>query len=128
MQGKFSLENSFDLIAAVVALAALLGVLHTFVVGKHYLIPTMILFWGVLFGNLARFGLQGSAWAKHILFWIFFVFTWHLFFAIFFTQKYREVLGDAWEYVGSVLFVLFAFLSVQYARRNRLFRNSRSES
>lgn len=121
MQGTFSLRNSFDIIAAVIAAFAVLAVLQTFVIGRHYLIPTMILVWAVLFGNLARYGFAGRRWAKQILFWIFFVFTCHLFFAIFFTQKYREIMGDAWEYVGSGLFVVFAFLTVQYARKNALF-------
>lgn len=128
MQAKFSLGNSFDIISAVIAGVAVLGVLQTFIIGKHYLIPTMILCWAVLFGNLARYGLQGRTWAKHVLFWIFFVFTCHIFFAIFFTQKYREMLGDAWEYVGSAVFVVFAFLVVQYARRNALFGSRGRES
>lgn len=127
MNGKFSWQHSFDLIAALIAIFGVLGVLQTFIIGKHYLIPTMLLFWTVLFGNLARFGLRGLSWAKHVLFWLFFVFTCHLFFAIFFTQKYREVLGDAWEYVGTGLFVVFAVLCIQYARTNAIFQ-SRGDS
>lgn len=123
MNGKFSWQHSFDLIAAMIAILGILGVLQTFLIGKHYLIPTMLLFWSVLFGNLARFGLQGMSWAKHVLFWLFFIFTCHLFFAIFFTQKYRALLGDAWEYVGTGLFIVFAVLCVQYARKNAIFES-----
>lgn len=118
---KIALRHSFDIIAAAITVVAALAVLQTFVIGKHYLIPTMILFWGVLFGNLAFYGFQCRLWAKHILFWLFFVFTCHLFFAIFFSVRYRAILGDAWEYVGSALFAVFAFLTVTYARQNALF-------
>ena len=128
MNGKLSWQHSFDLIAALIAIVAVLAVLQTFIIGRHYLIPTMILFWAVLFGNFARYGLQGRPWAKQVLFWIFFIFTCHIFFAIFFTQKYRQVLGDAWEFVGSGLFIVFAVLCVQYARTNRLFAAPESVS
>ncbi len=122
MSSKVSLENSLDLIAAVVAVAALFGVLQTFVIGKHIIIPTMILFFCIVFGNLARYGLRDKAWAKQVLFWIFFIFTWHLFFALFFAKKYREVLGGSFEPVFGVLLVVFAFLVIRYAQKNAIFR------
>ena len=122
MSSKLTLENSLDLIAALVAAVALLGVLQTFVIGKHFIIPTMILFFCVLFANLARYGLQGRLWAKQILFWIFFIFTGHLFFALFFAKKYREVLGDSFEFVFGGLLVLFVFLVVRYAQKNAILR------
>lgn len=53
MNRKMSLHHSLDLVAAVIAFAAILGVLQTFIIGKHFTIPTMILFFAVLFGNLA---------------------------------------------------------------------------
>lgn len=122
MKNAFSLKNSLDLIAALIAVVAALAVLQTFVIGKHYLIPTMILFWGVLFGNLARYGLRDHAWAKQILFWIFFLFTAHLFFALFFSVKYRAILGSAFEIVIGVMFLVFALLTFAYAKGNALFR------
>lgn len=122
MSSKLTLENSLDLIAALVAAVALLGVLQTFVIGKHFIIPTMILFFCVLFANLARYGLQGRYWAKQVLFWIFFIFTWHLFFALFFAKKYREVLGNSFEFVFGGLLVLFVFLVVRYAQKNAILR------
>jgi len=102
--------------------AALAGVLHTFIVGKHYVIPTMILFVAVTFGNLARSGYRGQAWAKHVLFWIFFVLTCHLFFALFYAARPRELLGAAFVPVYGVLFVVFGLLVFQYGRQNQLFR------
>jgi hypothetical protein len=122
MKYPLSLKNSFDLIAAVIAAGALLGVLQTFVIGRHFIIPTMILFWAVLFGNLARYGFQGRVWAKQLLFWIFFLFTSHAFFALFFAKKYREILGGSFEYVCGAIVVVFAWLVYQYAKKNELFR------
>lgn len=113
--------NSLDWVAAVVALAALGAVLYTFAIGRHYIIPTAILVPTLLFGNLARYGLQGHRWAKELLFWIGVLFTAHLFFALFFAQTPRALLGAAFEPVCGVLFLLSAFTVTQYARRNALF-------
>lgn len=121
MKNLFTLRNSIDLIALLIAAAAVLGVLQTFIIGRHYIIPTGILLIAVLFGNLARFGLQGRLWAKHILFWVGFLWTCHAFMALFFSRKYREVLGGAFEWVFGALVLLLACLVVQYARRNALF-------
>ena len=118
MNKKVSLQHSLDLIAAIVAFVAFLGVLQTFIIGKHFIIPTMILFFGVLFGNLARYGLQGRAWAKQILFWIFFIFTLHAFFALFWAKKYREIFGDSFEYVFGGVVIVFSFLLFKYVMEN----------
>ena len=79
MKKLFSAENSLEAIAALVA--AGLGVLQTFIIGKHFVIPTRVLLLAVFFGNLARFGVQGERWAKHMLFWMFFLVAAHTFFA-----------------------------------------------
>lgn len=121
MRDKLSLGYSFDMIFAVMAAIALLGVLQTFVIGRHFIIPTIILSAAVLLGNLAWQGFQGRAWAKHVLFWCGFVFTCHVFFALFWAQKYRELLGDAFLPTGGIVALVFAYLVVQYARRNQLF-------
>lgn len=117
-----SFKHSLEFVAALVCVAALAGVLQTFIVGKHYVIPTMILSLAVLFGNLARSGYRGQAWAKHVLFWVFFVLTCHLFFALFFAARPREILGPAFVPVYGVLFVVFGLLVSQYGRLNELFR------
>lgn len=122
MSRILSFKHSLELVAALVCVAALAGVLQTFIIGKHYVIPTMILFLAVLFGNLARSGYRGQAWAKHVLFWIFFVLTFHLFFALFFAARPREILGSAFMPVYGALFVVFGLLVFQYGRRNELFR------
>ena len=96
------------------------GVLQTFIIGKHFIIPTMILFVGVLFGNLAYYGYQGRAWAKQILFWMFFIFTWHAFFALFWAKKYREVFGDSFEYVFGSVVIVFGFLLFKYVAANKI--------
>ena len=120
MSEKLSLRNSLDIVAALIAALALIGVLQSFLIGKHFIIPTMILFFGILFGNLARYGFRGYAWAKHILFWIFSIFTAHTFFALFWAKKYRELLGDSFEYVCGGIFLVFAFLLFRYAKENKI--------
>ena len=121
MQKLFSLKHSLELLAVLITIAALLGVLQTFVVGKHFVIPTVILVLAVFFGNLARFGSQGQRWAQHTLFWIFAVAACHAFFALFWAETPREILGDAFIYAYGAHFVILSFLSWQYARKNKLF-------
>ena len=120
MKNLLSLKHSLDLLAAIIAIAALLGVLQTFIIGKHFVIPTMVLVLAVFFGNLARSSMRGERWAKHILFWIFFIATCHAFFALFWAVTPREMLGGAFLYVYGAVFVILAFLSWQYAKRNEL--------
>ena len=124
MTNRLSLKYSFELIFAIAALVATLAVLQTFVIGKHYIIPSVILVAAVLFGNLAWWGYRDRAWAKHVLFWCGFLITCHAFFALFWSKRYREILGDAFEPVCAVVVVVFAFLVYQYARRNQIFANS----
>ncbi|MDH4316717.1 MAG: hypothetical protein OEW68_18030 [Gammaproteobacteria bacterium] len=119
----FSLKYTFDHLAALAALAAVVAVLQTFLIGKHYLIPTMILVIAVLFGNLARYGYKDRPWAKHILFWIGVILNFHVLFALFWSVKYRTVLGDAFEYVFAPLTVILVFLVWQYAKKNELSKN-----
>ncbi len=116
-----SLRYSLDTLIALITAALIAGVLQTFVIGQHYLIPTGLLTFAVLLGNFARFGFSDRRWAKQVNFWIGFVLTSHVFFALFWSRKYREILGDAFEIVGTLVFLLLGFLTVQYARRNKLF-------
>ena len=122
MKNLFSLKHSLDLAAAIIAIAALLGVLQTFIIGRHFVIPTMLLVPAVLFGNLARCSLRGERWAKHILFWIFFIATCHAFFALFWAVTPREILGDAFLFVYGAMFVIVDFLSWQYAKKNEILK------
>jgi hypothetical protein len=119
-----SLKYSLEHVATIVALVSSAGVLHSFFIGKHYLIPTMCLALAVLFGNLARYGYRDQHWARQILFWIFVILNAHVLFALFFSVKYREILGDAFEYVFAPLTVILAFLVWQYAIQNELFKKS----
>lgn len=122
MKRLFSLKYTFDHLAALVAAGALIGVVQTFVIGKHYLIPTAILVLAVLFGNLARYGYRDQPWAKVVLYWIGVILNFHVFFALFWSVKYRAILGEAFEYVFAPLTLVLAYLLWQYARRNELFR------
>ncbi len=121
MKNLFSMENSLELVATLITIGALLGVLQTFIIGKHFVIPTMILFLAIVFGNLARFGLRGERWAKQLLFWIFFLATCHAFMALFWAKTPRELLGDAFLPVYGAVFVVLGVLCFLYARRHALF-------
>ena len=124
MRNKLTLGPSLEILSAFIATAAFLGVLQTFIIGKHYVIPTMILFFAVIFANLARFAYRGMAWAKQVLFWIFFVLSCHAFFALFWAAKPREIFGAAFPYLyGGFLLVMIALL-IPYAKRNEIFARS----
>jgi len=121
MRSRLSLAYAFDWLLAAVCVGALIGVLQTFVIGRHFIIPTTILAVAVLAGNLAWYGFRDQPWAKRVLFWSGFLLTCHVFFALFWAKRYRELLGDAFEPVFGVLTLLLVWLCWQYARRNRLF-------
>lgn len=119
---RLSLKYSMELIASMLAFFAVLGVLQTFVIGRHFIIPTMLLTVAILLGNLARYGYRDHAWAKQILFWFGLILTLHAFFALFWAKTYREILGNSFEYVCAAIALVMAFLTWQYASRNALFR------
>ena len=122
MKKLFSLKHSLDLLASVIAVAALLGVLQTFIIGKHFVIPTMVLVLAILFGNLAGSSMRGERWAKHVLFWIFFIVTCHAFFALFWAVTPRQILGEAFLYVYGAVFVIVGLLTWKYAQKNEILR------
>jgi hypothetical protein len=122
MRKLMSLRYSLDLLNAIIAAAAVLGVVQSFVIGRHSIIPTAILAIAILFGNLARHGFRDQAWAKHIAFWIGVLFTCHLFFALFWSVRYRAILGEAFEPVAGAATAILVFLVYQYGSRNVLFR------
>ena len=123
MKNLFSLKCSLELVAAVISLVAILGVLQTFIIGKHFVIPTMILIIAVLFGNLSFYGQRGETWAKYILFWMGFIFSCYTFFALFWAQKFRVILGDSFEFIWTPLVLVTVFLVYQYYNKNKLFKN-----
>jgi hypothetical protein len=103
------------------AVGAFFAVLQTFLIGKHYIIPTILLVIVVLFGNLSWYGLQQARWANYVNFWIGFIVTAHLFFAIFWAKTPRAILGDAFEPVAIVLALVMLVLTWCYASKNALF-------
>ncbi len=121
MRDKLSFKYSFELLLTVATLGTALAVLQTFVIGRHYIIPTGLLCITVLLGNIAWYGFRDHPWAKQLLFWIGFLLTSHAFFALFWSKRYREILGDSFELVCAIVVLLLGFLTVQYARRNALF-------
>jgi hypothetical protein len=121
MQKKLSLHNSYDWLMALFALLGLLAVLQTFIIGKHYIIPTGLLVIAVLLGNLAWFGLHKAKWANLINFWCGFLLSAHCFFALFWSVKYRAILGEQFELVLVPLTLFLSALTWLYAKNNKLF-------
>lgn len=121
MKKWFSLQHSLDTVAALLTIAGLAGVLQTFIIGRHFVIPTMLLAVTILFANLARYGYRDNPFAKHTLFWFGVLATCHAFFALFWAKTPREMLGGAFLPVYGSAFVLLGLLTWQYARRNKLF-------
>lgn len=123
MKRLLSIENSLEALAALIALAALLGVLQTFVIGRHFVIPTMVLLLAIVFGNLARFGLRGERWAKHMLFWLFLLLACHAFFALFWAADARPgaLFGAAFYPLYGGFLAVAGGLAAAYAKRNALF-------
>ena len=118
---KLSLKHGLDWFLALLALVAFFAVLQTFLIGKHYIIPTGLLVVTVLFGNLAWYGLQQARWANYINFWVGFIVTAHVFFGIFWAKTPRAILGDVFMPVAVILALLMLVLTWFYARRNALF-------
>ena len=124
MKKLLTIENSLEAIATLIAAGAALGVLQTFIIGKHFVIPTMVLLLVIFFGNLARFGLRGERWAKHMLFWVFFLLSAHAFFALFWAAEARPgaLFGAAFYPLYGGFLVIVGGLCYAYARRNGLIR------
>ncbi|MFT4939753.1 MAG: hypothetical protein ACI88A_002798 [Paraglaciecola sp.] len=123
MQKKFLLDTSLDWLMAFFTFLGILAVLQTFMIGKHYIIPSVLLVVTVILGNLAWFGLRRAKWANLINFWCGFLLTAHCFFALFWSVKYREILGEKFEFVFVPLTLLLFFLILMYAKHNKLFVN-----
>jgi hypothetical protein len=120
MNKAFSLKYSLDTVAAILTIAGFAGVLQTFIIGKHFVIPTMLLAVTILIGNIARAGYRDNTLAKQILFWLGVLLTCHAFFALFWAKTPRDMLGAAFYPVYGTAFIVFAYLSWQYARLNRI--------
>lgn len=123
MKRLFSLGYSLEGLAALVSVIAGVGVLQTFILGKHFVIPTLMLLLVMLFGNLARFGLKDQRWAKHLLFWLFLLAVFHALFALVWAREARpgQLLGEAFYPLYGAFAVGVGTLCLLYARRNALF-------
>lgn len=114
MNSKFSLTYSLEWVSAIAACGAALTLIYTFVVGQHYIIPTVSLVNTILFGHLAYYGMQKRPWARAVLFWIATIISAHAFFALFWAKTPREILDNAFIPTYVCVFVLFAFLAWVY--------------
>lgn len=123
---KLSYRNSLEWVTACLTGVLLLGVAQTFIIGQHFIIPTIILMLAILLGNITAYAFVGKLWAKLVVFWLYVILTCHGFFALFWAKKYREVLGDAFEPVCVLLVVVLVFLVLKYKRSNQLLSASSS--
>lgn len=121
MKTKLSFSYSLDFLVALAAVGGALTVLQTFIIGEHYIIPTITVVNTLLLSHLAYFGYQDKVWAKHILFWFAIVICCHTFFALFWAQSERQYLGGAFTPIYGAVCVVAGFLAVKYAKANRLF-------
>lgn len=122
MKKLFTLDYSLEAVAALVAAGAALGVLQTFIIGGHFVIPTMILLLVFYFGNLARAGLSDQRWAKHLLFWTFLLMACHTFFALFWAGEARPgaAFGAAFYPAYGGFTIIIGGLCLNYAKRHAL--------
>ncbi|MEX2494891.1 MAG: hypothetical protein WD448_02315 [Woeseia sp.] len=122
MHTRLSLKYSMELVASLLTVAAVLAVLQSFIIGRHFIIPTLILVIAVILGNLARYGYRDHTWAKQVLFWFGVVLTLHAFFALFWARAYRQLLGASFEWICIAVIAAMTFFTWQYASRNSFFR------
>ena len=121
MKNIVSVGNSFDLIVGVIAFIGFLAVIETFIFGKHYIIPTAILSMTIMLANLSFYGFRKNRIAKKLMFWLFLLLDVHLFFALFFSVKYRALLGNYFEIVCSFLVLILSYMLLKYQKQNELF-------
>jgi len=121
---NFNLSHGLNWLMAIFTLLASVAVLQTFIIGRHFIIPTILLVIAIFIGNLAWYGFKQVKWAQYIIFWCGFILTSHCFFALFWAKKYREILGSAFEPVAVVITLLLFILTWFYARKNQLFKRA----
>jgi len=122
MAGPGFTTNILDYGAAIIAAGLAAAVLYTFVVGQHYIIPTVILVPTLVFANLAWFGLRGARWAKYMLLNIACILVLHGCFGLVWAKTPRAVLGDGFYGAYGCLVLLPGVAAYFYARANGLYR------
>lgn len=120
MKKAFSLKYSIETLCVLFTVVLGAAVLHQFVIGKHFIIPTVILIPTLLFLNLARGGYRDQTWAKYTNFWLGVVLTAHWFFAIFFSQTLKAKLGIVFEPLAVAICLFLGYLTLMYRRHNQL--------
>ena len=122
---KPALHNGLDWLIGIFSVITFIIVLQTFVIGKHFIIPTILLVVTVFLGNLSWYGFKQVKWAQYLNFWCGLILTCHFFFALFWAKKYRELLGSAFEPVAIFVTLLLFTLTWFYANKNDLFKQNK---
>ena len=116
MKGKLRLDYFLEWISLATACAVVIAVGYTFVIGKHYVIPTALLVMAIALANIGYHGLQNRLWARSLLFWIAAILFAHTFFALFYAKAPRDLLGQGFIPVYGCVCLLFGYLAFRYAR------------
>ena len=115
MKEKLTFSYSLEWVTLVAACVAFLAVAYTFIIGKHYVIPTVLLGSAIVLGNLGYHGIQDKLWARSTLFWIAVVICAHTFFALFWAKAPRDLLGQGFIPVYACACLLFGYLASTHA-------------
>lgn len=115
-----SLDGGLEGVLALLALLGVLAVLQTFVLGQHFVIPTVLLMPTAFVAVLAVRGAAGQRWAQGFVLWLGVFAVAHLFFALFWAKTPRALLGEAFLPIYGALLVIFALLTRAYGKRNGL--------
>ncbi|HIG39503.1 MAG TPA: hypothetical protein EYQ14_03030 [Gammaproteobacteria bacterium] len=116
MKEKLTLSYSLEWLTLAAAGVGFLAVAYTFIIGKHYVIPTGLLVGAIVLANLGYHGIQNKLWARNILFWSAVVICAHTFFALFWAKAPRDLLGQSFIPVYGFACVLFGYLAYTHAR------------
>ncbi len=116
MKGKLTLNYFLEWASLAAACVVAAAVVYTFVIGKHYVIPTALLVMAIMLANVGYHGLQNRLWARSLLFWIAAVIFAHTFFALFWAKAPRDLLGQGFIPIYSCICLFFGFLAWRYVR------------
>ena len=116
MKEKLTLNYTLEWITLAASCMVFLAVIYTFVIGKHYVIPTALLGGAVVLANLGYYGIHDKLWARGLFFWLAVMICAHTFFALFWAKAPRELLGQYFVPVYAVACLFFGYLAWVYSK------------
>ena len=116
MKEKLTLNYSLEWLTLATSCVVFLAVIYTFIIGKHFVIPTALLGSAVALANLGYYGIQNKLWARGVLFWVAVIICAHTFFALFWAKTPRDLLGQYFFPVYTVACLGFGYLAWVYSK------------